>query len=55
MLKKFLIVAVVGIGIIYGSGSDLASIKRTVLYAADENARGFTAPEDGGWGDDTGY
>ena len=55
MLKKFLVVAVAGIGLIYGSGSDLASVKRALLGAADENARGLTASEDGGWGDDTAY
>ena len=55
MLKKFLIVAAAGIGLIYGSGSDLASVKRAMLGAADENARGLTTPEDGGWGDGTSY
>ncbi|WP_374406734.1 hypothetical protein [Pelagerythrobacter sp.] len=55
MLKKLLFVAAAVIGLIYGSGSDLASVKRAMLGAANDNARGFTPADDGGWGSGSTY
>lgn len=55
MLKKFLVLVAVALGLIYGSGSDLASIKRSILSASDENARGMTGGSDNDWGKGTHY
>lgn len=55
MLKKLLLGVAVVLGIIYGSGSDLASVKRSILGASNDNARGFTAGSNDGWGEDSGY
>ena len=55
MLKKILVAAVVGVGLIYGSGHDFASIKQAMLGLASENARDMTGAADDGWGPGNGY
>ena len=55
MFKKLLLFAVIVLGLIYGSGSDLATIKRQVTGAAHDNARNMTANDNGGWADTSGY
>ncbi|WP_282099667.1 hypothetical protein [Qipengyuania qiaonensis] len=42
-------------GLIYGSGSDLASVKRSILGVANENARNLTGGGNDGWGPGSGY
>lgn len=55
MVKKILLACAIVLGIIYGSGSDLASVKRSILGASNDNARGFTGGSNDGWGEDSGY
>lgn len=55
MLKKILIAAMVVFGLVYGSGSDFASIKRSILGAASENARGMIGATADDWGAGSGY
>ena len=55
MFKKLLIATAVVLGLIYGSGHDIASVKRMVRGAANENARSFTNGSNDGWGAESGY
>jgi hypothetical protein len=55
MFKKLLLATAIVLGLIYGSGSDLASVKRSITGAANENARSFTNGSNDGWGSDSGY
>lgn len=55
MIKKFLLVCAIVLGAIYGSGSDLGSIKRSITGAANDQARGMTANSNDGWSDASGY
>jgi hypothetical protein len=55
MVKKLLLASMIVLGLIYGSGSDLASVKSSILGAADGQARGVSASPNRGWGDDSGF
>ncbi|MDG5748358.1 hypothetical protein P8Q88_09195 [Qipengyuania sp. XHP0207] len=55
MIKKLLLATAVVIGLVYGSGSDLSSVKRSIKSATNENARTVTAGSHDGWGADSGY
>ncbi len=55
MFKKLLIATILVLGLIYGSGSDLGTVKRQITSAANDNARGYTNGDNGGWGDESGY
>ena len=53
--KKLILFAAIGIGLLYGSGSDLGSIKRQITSASNDNARSITQGDDKGWGNKSGY
>lgn len=55
MFKKLLIVTAVVLGLIYGSGSDLSSLKHSITGTSNENARGLTGNSSNGWGERSGY
>jgi len=55
MFKKLLIATAIVLGLIYGSGSDLGSVKRQITSVANDNARGYTNGDNAGWGDSSGY
>ncbi|MEZ5681391.1 MAG: hypothetical protein R3E14_08835 [Erythrobacter sp.] len=55
MFKKLLLATAIVLGLIYGSGSDLTSVKRSITGAANESARSFTAGDNNGWGSNSGY
>ncbi|QZD86744.1 hypothetical protein [Qipengyuania psychrotolerans] len=55
MIKKLILFAAIGIGLLYGSGSDLGSIKRQITSASNDNARSITQGDDKGWGNKSGY
>lgn len=55
MVKKLLLLTVIVLGLVYGSGHDFASLKRTINGMSNDNARGATAGNNGGWGADSGY
>ncbi len=50
MLKKLILATAVVIGLIYGSGGDIASLKRAIAGAASENGRAYAGEDSGGWG-----
>ncbi len=55
MFKKILLGAAIVVGLIYGSGNDFGSIKQQITSTSNEGARGFTAGDDKGWGEESGY
>ena len=55
MIKKLLLATMVVLGLVYGSGEDLSSVKRMVASASNENARGVTGNSHDGWGAGSGY
>jgi hypothetical protein len=55
MFKKFLFAAIVVLGLVYGSGYDFASLKRSINGFANDNARSVTNNSNDGWGADSGY
>jgi hypothetical protein len=55
MVRKLLLASAIVIGLIYGTGHDFASLKRSILSASNGNARSMTANDGGGWGPDSGY
>jgi len=55
MIKKLLLATMVVLGLVYGSGENLSSVKRMVTSASNENARGLTGNSHDGWGAGSGY
>jgi hypothetical protein len=55
MFKKLLFATALVLGLIYGSGSDLTSVKRSILNVTNDNARGLTGASNDGWGPGSGY
>jgi len=55
MFKKFLFAAIIVLGLVYGSGYDFASLKRSINGFANDNARSITNNSDDDWGTDSGY
>lgn len=55
MLKKLLLVTAIAIGLLYGSGNDLDTLKQHIKGSANDNARTLTAGDNGGWSPDSGY
>jgi len=55
MIKKLLIASALVLGLIYGSGSDIGSVKRSITNASSDNARGFSGGDDSDWGAGSGY
>ncbi|MFA6220593.1 MAG: hypothetical protein WC692_12575 [Erythrobacter sp.] len=55
MFKKLLLAGLIVLGLVYGSGYDFASLKRTINGAANDNARSVTNSSNDGWGPNSGY
>lgn len=55
MFKKLLIASALVLGLIYGSGSDLGAVKRSITGVTNDNARGVTAGSSEGWSTGSGY
>ncbi|QKG72258.1 hypothetical protein [Erythrobacter mangrovi] len=55
MFKKLLLVGLIVLGLVYGSGYDFASLKRAITSASNENARAVMSKSNDGWGPDSGY
>ncbi|QYJ07057.1 hypothetical protein [Qipengyuania flava] len=55
MFKKLLIASALVLGLIYGSGSDLGAVKRSITGVTNDNARGVTAGSNEGWSTGSGY
>lgn len=50
MFKKILIGVVVVVGLIYGTGNDLESVKNMAIGKSNANAHSLTGTDNGGWG-----
>ena len=55
MLKKLLLVTAIGLGLLYGTGNDLGTVKHHLTGTVKDNARNTTAGDSQGWGTDSGY
>ena len=55
MFKKLLIGAAIVVGLIYGSGNDIGTLKHQITSSSNEGARGLTAGDNHDWGEDSGY
>lgn len=53
-MKKILIGIVFIIGLIYGTGYDLTSVKEEMVGKSELNAQRVTGGSGGGWGSDSG-
>jgi hypothetical protein len=55
MFKKLLLASLIVLGLVFGSGHDFASLKRTITGMSNDNARSMTSNSNDGWGANSGY
>lgn len=55
VIKKLLLASALVLGLIYGSGSDLGAVKRSITGISNDNARGLASGGGADWGTGSGY